>query len=95
MNILIEKSKSGMYNLVFEIDGMRHPVYSRYDPVKDGERFYKENITSGCDFFIIIGIGLGYHIKPFTENSGVKKIVVIEPFEEICFISRQMAQSLA
>jgi hypothetical protein len=83
MNILIEKAKSGMDNLVLEINGMKHPVYSRYDPEKDGERFYRENITSGSDFFIIIGIGLGYHIKPFTENNSVKKIVVIEPFEEI------------
>ena len=84
MNILIEKARSGMDNLVFIKDSKRHPVYSLYDPVRDGERFHRESFSRGSDFYIIIGIGLGYHIRPFIENTAVKKIVVLEPFEEVC-----------
>ncbi len=84
MNILIEKARSGVDNLVFIMDNKRHPVYSLYDPVRDGERFHRECFSRGSDFYIIIGIGLGYHIRPFMENTAVKKIVVLEPFEEIC-----------
>ncbi len=84
MNILIEKARSGTDNLVFVIDNERHPVYSLYDPVRDGERFHRECFSRGSDFYIMIGIGLGYHIRPFLENTAVKKIVVLEPFEEIC-----------
>ena len=72
-----------MNNLVFIIDKKRHPVYSLYDPVRDGERFHRESFSDGSDFYIMIGFGLGYQIKPFVENTAVRKIVVLEPVEDL------------
>ena len=83
MNICIEKSESGKDNLVVIINGKRQPVYSRYNPERDGNRFYKEHFTEGDDFYIFIGLGLGYHIEPFLNNPQVKKIIILEPVEEI------------
>ncbi len=83
MNICIEKSESGKDNLVVIINGKRQPVYSRYNPERDGNRFYKEHFTEGDDFYIFIGLGLGYHIEPFLKHPQVKKIIILEPVEEI------------
>lgn len=83
MNICIEKSESGKNNLVVIINGKRQPVYSRYNPERDANRFYKEHFTEGDDFYIFIGLGLGYHIVPFLNNPQVKKIIIFEPVEEI------------
>ncbi len=83
MKITIEKSKKGQKTLVCEAFGKRHLIYSRYNPKKDGERFYREHRVEGCEFYIFIGLGLGYHLGSFVSDGGVKKVVILEPVEEL------------
>jgi hypothetical protein len=83
MKPLIEKAKTGRSTLVYQNLGNRYPVYSVYDPQKDGRRFYGEFGSRGNELCIFLGIGLGYHITPFLEDPRVKKIVVLEPDDEL------------
>jgi len=85
--IHIEKAKTGKPTLVFKQPDRSLAVYSRHDPEMDGLRFYqKQNrdhgkAQSGLVFFI--GIGLGYHILPFTEDPKVERVVILEPDEAL------------
>ncbi|MBA7672300.1 hypothetical protein ES703_80475 [subsurface metagenome] len=81
MNISIENTELGQKNLFIEKEGKLQPVYSRYSPERDGTRFYQEHYERGCDFYVFIGLGLGYQIEPFVKKPEVKKLIVLEPFE--------------
>ncbi len=83
MKPFIEKARTGRSTLVYRYRGNRYPVYSVYDPIKDGRRFYDEYGSRGNEICIFLGIGLGYHITPFIADSRVLKIVVLEPDEEL------------
>jgi len=83
MKARIEKSKSGKWTLVYEDEGRRHPIYSLYDPRKDGIRFYREFGSQESEFYIFLGIGLGYHITPFVESRRVRKVIILEPDDEL------------
>ncbi len=56
--------------------GMPKPVHSTFDPVKEGKRFYEQNIYEG--FVIIFGLGAGFHIKPFLQNSTITTLLIVE-----------------
>ena len=83
MNVFVEYLPSGETNLIIEKDGKKNPVYSRHSPGRDGLRFFKGNYEAGCDLYVLIGLGLGYHIEPFVQEQSVEKVVVLEPFEEV------------
>jgi len=79
MEILLEKSKSGKKTLVFYKNRKRYPVYSIYDPERDGIRFYERYKIEGYDYYIFMGIGLCYHIAPFVKDRSIKKLIILEP----------------
>ncbi len=83
MEIWIEGTEYGKKNLMVKQDEKSRPVYSRYDPGRDGERFYKEHFDEVCDFYIFIGLGLGYHIEPFISVQALKKLIILEPVEKL------------
>lgn len=43
------------------------PMHSKYDPLREAENFVQTIKKS--DFFVVAGIGAGYHIKKFLKNS--------------------------
>jgi hypothetical protein len=83
MKVFLEKSRSSKDVLIVEIKGKKHPVYSQYDPQKAAERFYLEHEGQISDYFIFIGLGLGYHVTPFIGDNRIKKIVILEPSSAI------------
>jgi hypothetical protein len=81
--IQIERAETGKPTLILNRSDKSVAVYSRHDPERDGLRFYQKQMHdhtgahSGLFFFI--GIGLGYHIIPFTANPDVERLVILEP----------------
>lgn len=83
MRFVIEQSRSGGETLICELNGKKYSIYSRYTPERDGERFFHENRIDGCDFYILLGMGLGYHVFPFLREEEVRRVVVLEPIESL------------
>jgi len=83
MQAVIEKSDSGDANLLILKNGRSNPVYSKRSPRRDGIRFFQSRYERGCNFYLFIGLGLGYHIEPFVREKEVERIVILEPSWEI------------
>ena len=58
------------------INGRIHPFHSRFDPVKEGNRF--PGIYKSRGFLLFFGFGGAYHITPFLEDSSIEKILIID-----------------
>jgi hypothetical protein len=76
----VSLSQSGLPTLSYlGIKGNKKYLLSKYDPEQEARRFIKSLDTSDATNFIVIGIGLGYHIieliKIISEHS---RILVIE-----------------
>ncbi|MBN2144125.1 MAG: motility associated factor glycosyltransferase family protein [Candidatus Aureabacteria bacterium] len=59
-------AKNGM--LTSQIHGKF--IHSRYDPLKESERFIEEQGLNEGDFVVLYGIGLGYHLRPILNQIG-------------------------
>jgi hypothetical protein len=83
MKVWTEITEYGQKTLFIERNGNPQPLYSRHAPRKDGLKFFRDNHEKGCDFYIFIGLGLGYQIEPFVLEPGVRRIVILEPVKEL------------
>ncbi len=77
-NIRFEHSKNGEVNLIVNDEY----YYSRYNPKKDVDKFISNKIDKDCHRYIVLGVGLGYHIDKLLEQDN-KEIIVIETELEI------------
>jgi len=83
MKFILEDTPAGDKNLIVERKDVRFSIYSRYDPLRTGIRFFERYFEKGDDCYIFIGLGLGYQIAPFISVSRVKKVIIIEPSNEL------------
>ena len=85
--IQIERAETGKPTLIINRSDKSVAVYSRHDPERDGLRFYQKQMRdhggSHSGLFFFIGMGLGYHIIPFTADPGVERTVILEPDEDL------------
>jgi hypothetical protein len=58
-------------------DGRKLSVHSRFDPVKEAERFIAEVDATRFDLFIVCGFGFGYHIEALAESIDPGSIVLV------------------
>ncbi len=72
-----ELSKTGLPVPIFKSG---KPMHSKYNPEKESESFV-QNIEK-ADFFVVLGIGSGFHIQKIAENFPNSKIIGIEGFDE-------------
>lgn len=58
-------------------------IYSKYSPNEDAVRWIKTEVNPQADSYVLIGLGLGYHLKALSEVVGKKRITVyyFEPYE--------------
>ncbi|MCM3389087.1 DUF115 domain-containing protein [Ureibacillus chungkukjangi] len=87
----VAESRNGLPIIEAVIDGKALLLHSKYDPVKEAERFIdsmKEKIEA-ADHILFYGAGMGYHIKAFFERYPEKIASVYEPFEVIADITVQ------
>ena len=50
--------------------------HSRFDPVEEGRRYLSRLKESG--FIVFLGLGAGYHIRPFLERKGFFCFLIVE-----------------
>ncbi len=89
----IVDTKSGLKNICFIEDGKRVCLYSRINPELSGKLFFKRNFK-GKGYYVIIGAGLLYHIKPFIDKREIEKIIIIEPFEGVLRLAEKYNERL-
>lgn len=65
-------------------DNRQHYISGRYNPIKDAEIWinHLNELEKNIDTVFIFGIGLGYEIKAFLQNTD-KKTIVFEPDMEV------------
>lgn len=73
MEYKVEVAKNGEHTL--EINGIN--IYSTYNPSKDAERFILNEINSDKKGYLLIGLGLGYHLEAILKVTSNKKIYIL------------------
>lgn len=58
--------------------GLEIYIHSKYNPLKESQRFFDNNYKNNIKNFILIGFGLGYHIEKFLDGIDDEKIFVFE-----------------
>jgi len=71
----IERTKEGSPTIL--ING--NYVHSRFDPVREADRFIEKEISRETGFVIFAGFGLAYHIESFLNKFKDIDILVVEP----------------
>ena len=80
-NVEIIKKNPGFPTVrVTKKSGQKVLLHSIYDPVKGAKNFISGFNLEDTRFLIVLGFGLGYHIKEVLENyPWIKFVVIIEP----------------
>ncbi len=72
----IIRARSGSAVPALRRSGRLFPLHSTFDPEKEGSRFRAEHASAG--FCIFLGLGAGFHIRPFARDPEVSGIFVAE-----------------
>jgi hypothetical protein len=84
---LIE-SRSGLKVPVHRIGERSVKTHSTVDPQKEARRFFHS--YGGSGYLVFLGLGGGYHIRPFADSSDPARIVIVE--EELSFVRAVLEQ---
>ncbi len=71
------ETKLGGFVPALSKDGKRLFIHSRFDPVKEAERFVGEIDTAAFDLFIVFGFGFGYHVEELLRGMGGDSLVLV------------------
>ncbi len=75
-SLSIAESKKGKL-IPLIVKNMRQiPLHSRFDPEKEGNRFFNTFNNSG--YIVFLGFGAAYHINPFLANKQISEILIID-----------------
>ncbi len=74
--ILFKKSRKGDLVPVLKANGTERSLHSTIDPVREGLRYYSSFKASG--YIVFLGMGAAYHIKPFTDQTDISEILIID-----------------
>ncbi len=72
----IIRARSGSAVPALRRSGRLFPLHSTFDPEKEGSRFRAEHASAG--FCVFLGLGAGFHIRPFARDPEVAGIFVVE-----------------
>jgi len=83
-NLALIKSKCGNYSLRVECeDGFTNTLHSIYDPESEAVNIVNAFTFNGNGILVILGLGLGYHLKELLKRFPDAKIIVVEDSPEI------------
>ncbi|WPK12407.1 6-hydroxymethylpterin diphosphokinase MptE-like protein [Lysinibacillus louembei] len=71
-------AKNGEYTLILNSIN----VYSKYRPMSDAEMFIQNEFDKDASGFLLVGLGLGYHLAELLKLAGNKKIIVLPLAEQ-------------
>lgn len=90
-----ETARNGMPTILYESNSGQVYIHSKYDPVKEAERFIGQyNEVDRYKHVFFYGIGLGYHVEEFCRRWPDKKYILYEP-ESSIFLNFIKERSLA
>ena len=75
-DVHILKTRSGHLVPAYTGGARSIQMHSTVDPVREGSRFF-ENYR-GPGYLVFLGLGGGYHIRPFLDSPEVSRIIVVE-----------------
>ncbi|HOP65093.1 MAG TPA: DUF115 domain-containing protein [Spirochaetota bacterium] len=73
-----EETKDGGITIIITRDGREFPLHSRINPAREGEKNAPVFTPEKYDLLIVLGCGMGYHLAGLKDNSGYRKIIVID-----------------
>lgn len=77
-------SRKGAYTIKLVDSNREIFLHSKYDPIKESKRFAEAIYDKNAKVFLVIGIGLGYHIKSLSNMLRKnQKIFALESSSEI------------
>jgi len=83
-----EPARNGQANLlVRQPKGDSFYLYSRYDPSREAELWVQslERNVADADEVLMVGLGLGYHLKTFLQAFPEKRVYLYEPEPDLLF----------
>ena len=83
-NVTIVKARSGKPSLkaICE-DGKARTIHSMYDPEAEAKTIVDNFSFDGRGILVVLGLGLGYHVKELTLRYPGTDIIVVESEPEI------------
>ena len=76
-SITFKPSKNGQVLPFYQRSDTGHKsVHSTFDPIKEANRLFSQYNPEGM--FLILGLGGGYHIRPFLKENNISSIIIIE-----------------
>jgi len=76
-SIEIIQTRKGLPVPVVNVSGKKLSVHSRFDPVKEAERFSEGIDPEKHDLYIVFGFGFAYHIEQIITRTGVDSTVLV------------------
>lgn len=73
MNFEIQLARNGEYTLKLN----NKYVYSKYNPKSDAKKFIENEQDSKANGYLLVGLGIGYHLEALSSIHPHKKIYVI------------------
>jgi len=83
-NLALIKSKCGNYSLQIESEnGLVNTLHSIYDPETEAVNIVNAFRFDGKGILVVLGLGLGYHLKELMERFPDAEIIAVEDCPEI------------
>lgn len=81
-------------NKTLTVDGIH--IYSKYKPMDHVESFIEKEIDQEAEGYLLLGLGLGYHLKSIVKKVESKKIYVlcVDKQEQEIFIQSTISQDI-
>lgn len=80
---------SGLKSLIYR-DAREIRLHSAYDPLKEAERAVNAFNPGRCNYIIVLGLGLGYHVKFLKEKYPARTIIAAERDDEVIKITKEI-----
>lgn len=79
----LEPTKEAFPTLIVSANGREQALHSKMFPSKETTAMEAELSPDGADIFVILGVGLGYHLKPIEAClTAYKQIVLLDVFAD-------------
>lgn len=75
--VTIEQSKTGLPVPLYEKNGKKIAIHSRFDPEKEAQRMLKDIAIDGYDLFVVLGFGFGYHVDYIRQQAPQKTTILV------------------
>ena len=76
-SIEVVETKQGDFVPAIIRNGIRLLVHSKFDPVREAERFIGEIELGAYDLFIVFGFGFGYHVEQIRKGMSRDSLVLV------------------